>query len=88
MQAQERADALCKKQLAELERLSGLTSDEAKQELLQSLEDEVKHESAMLIKDLEQQSKGMRLIRKLARLFLWLSNVVPLTMLQKLLFLL
>ncbi len=55
--AQERADALCKKQLAELERLSGLTSDEAKQELLQSLEDEVKHESAMLIKDLEQQAK-------------------------------
>lgn len=55
--AQERADQLCAKQQAELERLSGLTSDEAKQELLASLEDEVKHESAMLIKDLEQQAK-------------------------------
>ena len=55
--AQERAEQLCAKQQAELERLSGLTSDEAKQELLQSLEDEVKHESAMLIKDLEQQAK-------------------------------
>ena len=50
-------DALCQKQVEELERLSGLTSDEAKQELLASLEDEVKHESAMLIKDLEQQAK-------------------------------
>lgn len=45
------------KQLDELERLSGLTSEEAKQELLDSLADEVKHESAMLIKDLEQQAK-------------------------------
>ncbi|MGN1088591.1 MAG: ribonuclease Y, partial [Phascolarctobacterium sp.] len=55
--AQERAEHLCAKQQAELERLSGLTCEEAKQELLQSLEDEVKHESAMLIKDLEQQAK-------------------------------
>ena len=55
--AQERAEQLCAKQQTELERLSGLTCDEAKQELLQSLEDEVKHESAMLIKDLEQQAK-------------------------------
>jgi len=54
---QEKVDALYQKQLAELERLSGLTSEEAKQELLDSLADEVKHESAMLIKDLEQQAK-------------------------------
>ena len=38
-------------------RISGLTSDEAKQELLQSLEDEVKHDSAMMVKELEQQAK-------------------------------
>ena len=55
--SQEKVDALYQKQVEELERLSGLTSDEAKQELLASLEDEVKHESAMLIKDLEQQAK-------------------------------
>ena len=54
---QDKLDALCQKQLDELERLSGLTSEEAKQELLDSLADEVKHESAMLIKDLEQQAK-------------------------------
>ncbi len=54
---QDKVEALYQKQLEELERLSGLTSDEAKQELLDSLADEVKHESAMLIKDLEQQAK-------------------------------
>ena len=54
---QDKVDALYQKQLEELERLSGLTSEEAKQELLDSLADEVKHESAMLIKDLEQQAK-------------------------------
>lgn len=55
--AQEKADALVKKQTAELERLAGLTSEEAKQELLATLGDEVKHESAMLIKDMEQKAK-------------------------------
>ena len=55
--AQEKADAMLEKRQVELERISGLTSDEAKQELLQSLEDEVKHESAMMVKDLEQQAK-------------------------------
>jgi ribonuclease Y len=55
--AQDKVDALYQKQMDELERLSGLTSEEAKQELLDSLADEVKHESAMLIKDLEQQAK-------------------------------
>ena len=55
--AQDKVDALYQKQLEELERLSGWTSEEAKQELLDSLADEVKHESAMLIKDLEQQAK-------------------------------
>ena len=46
-----------KKQLGELERLSGLSTEDAKKELLQSVEEEVKHETAMLIKDLEQQAK-------------------------------
>lgn len=56
-QTQEKAEALYNKQLEELERISGLTSEEAKKELLDSLADEVKHESAMLIKDMEQQTK-------------------------------
>ena len=54
---QDKAEALLQKRQVELERISGLTSDEAKQELLQSLEDEVKHDSAMMVKELEQQAK-------------------------------
>ena len=56
-ESQAKVDELYKKQLSELERLSGLTTEDAKKELLQSVEEEVKHESAMLIKELEQQAK-------------------------------
>lgn len=54
---QEKVDALYRQQILELERLSGLTQEQAKQELLSSLESEVKHDSAVLIKELEQQTK-------------------------------
>ena len=60
--AQEKAEAMLEKRQVELERISGLTSDEAKQELLQSLEDEVKHESAMMVKDLEADRKAREII--------------------------
>ena len=43
--------------MAELERIASLTYDEAKNELLATVEEEIKHETAMLIKDLEQQAK-------------------------------
>ena len=55
--SQEKVDALCAQQEAELERISGLTSDEAKKELLASLAEDVKVESAMMIKEMEQQAK-------------------------------
>lgn len=45
------------KQLAELERLSGLTPEEAKQLLLKSVEDEVRYESAIMIKEIETRAK-------------------------------
>lgn len=50
-------EVLEKKQLEELERISLLTSEEAKQFLLKTIEDEVKHESAILIKDIESKAK-------------------------------
>lgn len=46
-----------KKQLQELEKLSGLTSEEAKQLLLSDVEKQIKHETAMLIKDIELKAK-------------------------------
>jgi ribonuclease Y len=45
------------KQLKELERISGLTIDEAKDFLLKSVESEVRHEMAILVKDLEAKTK-------------------------------
>mgnify|MGYP001454338481 CR=1 FL=1 len=45
------------KQLKELERISGLTIDEAKDFLLKSVESEVKHEMVILVKDLEARTK-------------------------------
>jgi len=45
------------KQLQELEKISGLTSEQAKEYLLRTVEEEVKHETAMLIKELESKAR-------------------------------
>jgi len=41
----------------ELERISGLTSEQAKEYLLKIVEDDVKHESAVMIKNMEAEAK-------------------------------
>ncbi len=53
----EEVQELYKKQVEELERLSGLSSDEAKQLLLNDIEKEIRHEAAMMIKDIETKAK-------------------------------
>ncbi len=45
------------KRLQELERISGLTSEQAKDFLLKSVEDDVKHEMALMIKEMENRAK-------------------------------
>lgn len=55
-QKEELSKALAKEH-AELERLSGLTAEEAKQLLLSSVEEEVRRESAIMIKDIESKAK-------------------------------
>ena len=50
-------DQLQAKRVQELERISGLTSDQAKDYLLKTVEDEVKHETAVLVKELESRAK-------------------------------
>ena len=54
---QAEAEALKQRQLEELERISGLTAEEAKSYLLQQLEEDVTHESAMKIKEIEARFK-------------------------------
>ncbi|MFY9416348.1 MAG: Rnase Y domain-containing protein, partial [bacterium] len=53
----EELEELYRKQLAELERLSGLSSEEAKNILLTNIEKEIRHEAAMMIKEIESQAK-------------------------------
>ena len=51
------AEALYEKGMLELEKISGLTSEQAKEYLLRSVEEDVKHDTAKLIKDLEAKAK-------------------------------
>lgn len=53
----EEVQELYKKQVEELERLSGLSSEEAKQLLLNDIEKEIRHEAAIMIKDIESKAK-------------------------------
>ena len=50
-------DELHEKQKTELERISSLTTDEAKTMLMAEAEDEMKQEKALMIKEYEQQAK-------------------------------
>lgn len=54
---QAEVEALGAKRQQELERISGLTSEQAKEYLLKTVEDEVKHETALLVKELETRAK-------------------------------
>ncbi len=50
-------EKLSDQRVQELERISGLTSEQAKEYLLKTVEDEVKHETAVLVKELENRAK-------------------------------
>ncbi len=50
-------NSLHEQQLKELEKLSGLTSEEAKTILLDGVKREISHETAVMIKEMEQQAK-------------------------------
>ncbi len=50
-------EALHKQGVQELERISGLTTEQAKEYLLRSIEADVKHDAARMIKELENKAK-------------------------------
>ena len=56
-QTQAEAEAIRAQQMTTLESISGLTQEQAKAYLLQTVEEEVRHESALKIKEIEQQLK-------------------------------
>ena len=53
----QKVDELEKKRQQELERITGLTSEQAKEYLLKTVEDEVKHDTAVMVKTLESRAK-------------------------------
>ena len=53
-----RVEELRQSHMRELEKISGLTSEQAKEYLLKQVEEDVKHETAVLIKDMERQAKA------------------------------
>ena len=56
-ETQAEADEIKRQQTVTLEKISGLTQDEARQFLLQSVENDVRHDAAMKIKEIEAQLK-------------------------------
>ena len=56
-QREKKVDKLSQQRVQELERISGLTSEQAKEYLLKTVEEDVKHDTAKMIKELEAQAK-------------------------------
>ena len=56
-QRETKVEELSKQRVQELERISGLTSEQAKEYLLKTVEEDVKHDTAKMIKELEAQAK-------------------------------
>ena len=52
-----KVEEMGRQRVQELERISGLTSEQAKEYLLKTVEDDVKHDTAKLVKELEAQAK-------------------------------
>lgn len=50
-------DRFLEKQIEELEKISGLTADEAKAILLDEIEKDVRHDASLMIKDIESKAK-------------------------------
>jgi ribonucrease Y len=67
---QQEVDQLYQEQKREMERISGLTQEEARQLILTKVENEMKHETAQIIKEMEQQAieEGDRRAKKILSL--------------------
>ncbi len=57
-QALKEAEELVQRQRAELERISGLSAEEAKHVLLRAIEDEIRHETAKMIREMEEEARA------------------------------
>ena len=56
-QREAKVEELNQQRVQELERISGLTSEQAKEYLLKTVEEDVKHDTAIMIKEMENQAR-------------------------------
>ena len=70
---QEKIEALHEQKMAELERISGLTYEDAKELLLNNVQTEVKHETAQIIKTWKTRPRKKPKARP-GKLFPWPSS--------------
>ena len=56
-QREAKVEELSQQRVQELERISGLTSEQAKEYLLKTVEEDVKHDTAKMVKELETRAK-------------------------------
>ena len=56
-QREAKVEELSQQRVQELERISGLTSEQAKEYLLKTVEEDVKHDTAKMVRELETQAK-------------------------------
>ncbi|GBF11324.1 ribonuclease Y [Tepidibacillus infernus] len=57
LETRAKVEELLQEQVAELERISGLSTEEAKQMILDNVEREVRHDATMMVKEIEQQAR-------------------------------
>ncbi len=56
--AQQKLQELHQQQITELEKISGMNTDEAKDLLMQRVREEIEHEMAMMVKEIESQARA------------------------------
>lgn len=56
-QLKSKAEAMLKKQSEELEKISGMTTDEARQILMENIKQEAQHDATLMVKEIEQKAK-------------------------------
>lgn len=74
-----KVDEMIRMQQSELERISSLTRDEAKQIILERVENELSHDIAIMMKETENRAKE-EADKKAKIFFHWLYSAVPLIM--------
>ena len=85
-QREAKVEELSKKRVQELERISGLTSEQAKEYLLKTVEEDVKHDTAKMIKRIGDAGERRKRTRRRKNMSLPQSRDALQIMLQKLRF--